>query len=926
MANPTLAVRLGILGTIIFGAVAVIATVLAIMFFVGLATLTVTSLAVGLLLFVTLAAGIGLAVGMGAGFIVAALLTLAIFIVASIVAGPALALIAALLFLILLGLVLLVAGTSPNISTTILVLALLLVPVAALLSGLFGPGATLVVLAVLGYILLGLFGVWLATNVHRMPIELLGLGGLSSMPAIPLPTLIDFVDAGAKLLQKQEQRKAPIDALTNIFTLRANTVHARTDDGRTFLFGGTGRDDAAAMQYSLDAPDQFDMGWTTYDQIDARAAALSAGVPATPTAPAIPGFRDALTDATVGTRMFWTNIARYWNPFGVMPIRLVTASDVAFLRARFGAEWVDPPMQQMIRDRTLFMLDMTIFELMDPPTASSSPRFSPSTLTLFELDAPNATFIPFLIRVSDGRNAQVYCGPLIPVVTGFAPPSFTPTVASTPGAWLYALQALKASTTCWGIWLGHVYRYHIVSTAMQMTMYQRLPPLHPVRQILGRQSKHTIGFDAVLLTDWSFPPPTSCGTSIEFLQLIDVFAGGRTFFADDPEIALGIQFPAPPPPLPTVKDTLSNPAFMPADINLPVFAAVLRPEMPPTPAGADPVAFRIGASLSSNTLGLLADYNGGDDPRLLDALVTDLNVLTFATPTPGVPPTTLPLRTATGAVPGFTMHPDTAAEFSALTPGREPILNRMLLQDAYPASISIMQWNRYPVAHYVVSIHRIATRYVAALMAAIYPLGPASPVDPRTQAWLNASMTEGNVQLAGIPPVGATVGQLTGILTSLIYRITAHGMARLAPVGNPGLSWVGNFPPCLEDSRLPDPANPAGTPTPSDLTPQQLLAFLPKTGTIGEMISFIFSFGFTDNFEPLIPVPSANTTGMTNYEIFPFHLLPTACDTALATCRAEMIGFMRHFIADQNRQNAPAAMNFSATAAQIHQWELSIEQ
>jgi hypothetical protein len=194
----------------------------------------------------------------------------------------------------------------------------------------------------------------------------------------------------------------------------------------------------------------------------------------------------------------------------------------------------------MIRSRTLFMLDMTIFESMDPPTASSSTRFSPSTLTLFELDVTNATFIPFLIRVSDGRNTQVYCGPLIPVVTGFATPSFTPTVASTSGAWLYALQALKASTTCWGIWLGHVYRYHIVSTAMQMTMYQRLPPLHPVRQILGRQSKHTIGFDAVLLTVWSFPPPTSCGTSIEFLQLINEFAKGRPFGIDDPEAALSL--------------------------------------------------------------------------------------------------------------------------------------------------------------------------------------------------------------------------------------------------------------------------------------------------------------------------------------------------------------------------------------------------
>lgn len=910
MAGPTLGFRIGILGGIIFGAVATIAAVLAIIFFIGLASVPPASLAIGVLILITVAAAIAITIVLGPGLIVAGILMVIVFLLASFVVSPQIGLVAAILFLLLLALVVIVMGIPLGISMGLVVALLLFVPVAALLAGLFGPGGALMVIAVLGYIVLGVFVVWLALNVHRMPIELLGLGGLRTMPAIPLPTVLDFIDAAVKLKQKEAQRQIPIDALTNVFTLGATRGQPRTDDARTFLFGGKGRDDDAAKHYSLDDPSQFDMCWTTYEQVDSRAARLSTGAPAN--TPPIPGFRDALTDAIAGTRMFWTNIARYWNPFGVIPIRLVTAADVPFLRARFGAEWVDPPMRQMILDGTLFMLDMTIFESMDPPTASSSTRFSPSTLTLFELDAPNATFIPFLIRVSDGRNTQVYCGPLIPVVAGFAIPSFTPTVASTPGAWLYALQALKASTTCWGIWLGHVYRYHIVSTAMQMTMYQRLPPLHPVRQILGRQSKYTIGFDAVLLTVWSFPPPTSCGTSIEFLQLIDAFAAGRAFFSDDPEGspagALASQGLA--------MLTFSTEFLRPGDINLPVFAAVLNAERTAAIPGTDPVARAILAapSFRQSTLDLLVAYGGAEDAALATALAADLNSFIGVA---GV-------LTGPAALAGFLLHPDTAAERASPTPGRPAILNRMLLQDAYPAAISIMQWNRYPVAHYVVSIHRIITRYVAALMTAIYTGGPTAPVDALTQRWLDRSRTDGNIQ--GLPPSPNTVGQLAAILTSLLYRITAHGMARLAPVGNPGLSWVGNFPPCLEDSRIPDPANPAGTATPSDLSTAQLLAFMPKTGTIGEMISFIFSFGFTDNFEPLIPVPSANTTGLTNYEVYPFHLLPPACDTALATCRTEMIGFMRHFIADQNRLNDPAVMNFSATAQQIHQWELSIEQ
>ena len=41
---------------------------------------------------------------------------------------------------------------------------------------------------------------------------------------------------------------------------------------------------------------------------------------------------------------------------------------------------------------------------------------------------------------------------------------------ATDSAWIWALLAAKTAITVWGIWIGHVYHWHIVTAAMQMTM------------------------------------------------------------------------------------------------------------------------------------------------------------------------------------------------------------------------------------------------------------------------------------------------------------------------------------------------------------------------------------------------------------------------------------------------------------------------
>jgi hypothetical protein len=149
-------------------------------------------------------------------------------------------------------------------------------------------------------------------------------------------------------------------------------------------------------------------------------------------------------------------------------------------------------------------------------------------------------------------------------------------------------------------------------------------------------------------------------------------------------------------------------------------------------------------------------------------------------------------------------------------------------------------------------------------------------------------------------------------LTSLIYRITAHGASRMEQVANPALTFMSNFPACFEDSRIPDPN--------SQLTTRELLAFLPKTGTMGAMATFLFTFIYSPPYIPFIPVAGVQAE-------LSFHG-PAAgvCNDALIQYRRHLLAFMELYATDSNFQNLPAQMNFQVTPAQIHQWELNIEE
>src|SRR5208282_5195201 len=85
----------------------------------------------------------------------------------------------------------------------------------------------------------------------------------------------------------------------------------------------------------------------------------------------------------------------------------------------------------------------------------------------------------------------------------------------------------------------HVYHWHLVTAAMQMTMFNTLPTDHPIYQLLAPQSKYAIPFADVLLLLWAYiAPPTSISTPFQFLELANGYGAGRSYFDDDPKTTL----------------------------------------------------------------------------------------------------------------------------------------------------------------------------------------------------------------------------------------------------------------------------------------------------------------------------------------------------------------------------------------------------
>jgi hypothetical protein len=593
---------------------------------------------------------------------------------------------------------------------------------AALLSAAFAGSlvAWLILIALLAVLAL-LY--WFIFLVHRLPLWLIGLGNLTNIPAVPF-RLAELPATAVRLGLRRIQTGQALSGLSKRFT-----IGGRTADGYTHMFGTA--TDSSYTRLPLEAAEQFSMAWTTFGGIEQSSA------------PLLPLWSSALRDKEAATAQFWPNIASYSMPFNLLILENVSVERAGRLRADLGAAWTDE-MQALQVAGELYIIDMTFFAKFPPATVDGFPRFTPATLTFLRREA--GAIVPFAIRVSgqNGDGLQHF--------------------VRTDPAWLYALQAAKASVTVWGIWIGHVYHWHIVTAAMQMTMFQTFGPRHVVRQLFGRQSKYLIAFDQFLLLAWGISPPTSVDTSAAFLRMMDAFAAGRAFFADDPKATIA-------------------------------------------------------------TLRLKAE--------------------------------------------AFTTH--------------EP-------------------WDQYPLVRNMLILWEAAERYVAAVIDARYLTDQEVIDDAEVQTWIKVSGNPAQGNVAGLPPMDGKAA-LKRVLTSLIFRITAHGASRLNQAANPALTFVANFPPCLQSPQIPTRE--------VEIDGARLLGFLPYTGTIGTMVNFLFTFIYSTPYEPFIPLAGIEAelsfTGK-NAE---------ACNTALVQFRRDIEAFIDLWAKEAKIQGVPA---------QVHQWELCIEE
>jgi hypothetical protein len=623
--------------------------------------------------------------------------------------------------LIVAGLILTIAGIVGVLAAIVWAGVKLVGCIVAFLGSVLAGSLVAVLLLVLILAALALL-CWFIFVVHRLPLFLIGLGNLTHLPAIPF-RLSELPGTALRLGLRAVQTEQAKQGLSTEFT-----IGGRTTDGYTFLYGTAS--DSSYTRLSLEAPEQFAMGWTTFADVELDAR------------PLLPVFAGALRDAEAATAQFWPNIARFGLAFNLIVLETVSEARGSRLKSDLGAAWTDE-MQTRHAAGGLYLIDMTFFDRFPVAKADGFPRFTPATMTFLKREA--GAIVPFAIRVTgqNGGGMQHF-------------------VRSDPN-WLYALQAAKTSIAVWGIWLGHVYHWHIVTAAMQMTMFQTFGARHIVRQLLGRQSNYLIAFDQFLLLVWGIAPPTSVASGTQLLQMLDAYAAGRPFFADDPKTTIA-------------------------------------------------------------ALGLRKE--------------------------------------------DFTVHDD---------------------------------WDQYPVVRYLLTIWDAVERYVAAVIDASYPSDDEVRRDADVQAWIKASGDPAGGNVSGLPVMDSR-SALKSVLTSLIFRVTAHGSARLNQTANPVLSFVANFPPCLQDAGIPAP-QPA-------LDTGRLLAYLPNTGTIGSMITFLFTFTYSPPYESFIPLAGIDAD-------LPFRGdKAELCNAALKQFRRDVKAFIDLWARDAQVEPTPA---------QEHQWPLNIE-
>ena len=285
------------------------------------------------------------------------------------------------------------------------------------------------------------------------------------------------------------------------------------EQDEALLHGANGDAGDPLTALPLDDPKQWSMSWTTFPDV------YSAGLPR------LEGWAATVDVAQPdkASAAFFPTIAREGLAYNLLLLKKVDSADVMTWRELFGAAWT-AALDAAAQVGLLYVIDLRLSETLQSQQVGGLARFTPSTVVVLLQDAATKALTPELIRVAGGANQ---------------PKVFSRQGSTTASAWLYALQAAKVSLTVYGIWIGHVYHWHVVTAAMQMTMFESLSKSNPARRLLEPQSSYLIPFDDVLLLKWSAAaPPTSIASAWQYLELLDLDTDGREFFDDDPTTTL----------------------------------------------------------------------------------------------------------------------------------------------------------------------------------------------------------------------------------------------------------------------------------------------------------------------------------------------------------------------------------------------------
>ncbi len=483
---------------------------------------------------------------------------------------------------------------------------------------------------------------------------------------------------------------------------------------------------------SLTEAKQWAISWTNFDNVLPEAA------------PKLPELAAGLTNADEASKQFWPTIARYGLAYNLLILQKLGEGSINPLKQKFKAVW-DVNFDTLLSEARLYFIDLSIFTTIEPQMVDGNERFTPGSMVILSQEPQSKTLTPIAIRISgfQDKSAQIYTRD-----------------NATDAAWLYALQAAKTSITVYGIWLGHVYHWHMVTAAMIMTFLNNVPKTHPLFQLIAPQSEYLITFNTILLLLWAaIGPPTSISSSFQFLRLLNTFATDRNFLDDDP-IA-----------------TLKRQGLQKED---------------------------------------------------------------------------------------FTVNE---------------------------------AWDQYPIVGEYLKFWQATEAYIDTFVETTYQNDALVAKDRILQKWMSESAKASEGNMKGLPNMNSKA-TLKQVLTSLVYRISVHGASRLGPTANPMLTFVPNFPPCLQKTDIPAPT--------AEFDTQQLFEWLPKTGVIGKMMTFYFTFVFSMPYKPFVPLGGLETN------LFFPNGMSDPRNKALVEYRKVVAGFIQTYYPAPN-------------PPQMGQWPLNIE-